>query len=712
MNDFILKSRFRILVILFLSGISVFTLSQSYNNPESVVFDYDNSRWLISNMGDGNILQLDLDGNLGYFVESGLDNPKGITIVEGVAYVNENTSVKGFDLTTGNEVFSLAIAEAAFLNDIEPDKDGHLFLSGSDSDKIYKVYLSNGTYTVFANVSFTPNGLLLDPANDRLLLCYFSTNSPIDAISLSDSSFSTAAFTSLSNLDGLAVNASGDIFVSSWGTNAIYRFDPEFLNPPEMVADGFSGPADIFIDPNSDILAIPEYNGNTITFKTAGFGGNLLNIPGDFPTIQAGIDSAEDGDIILVANGTYAENLNFKGKNINLSSRYVFNNSIQDIDNTIIDGSNPVHPDTASCVLFINGETRNAIIQGFTITGGTGTKWEDEHGAGLFTEGGAILIQYSSPTILSNKIMYNAATNTTGTVSAGGGAIRCGDSNPLIQNNLIAFNQGRYGGGIVLNFSAANIRNNIIDNNSGGEDFGGSGIWMYSNGDDPSVIYNNTITNNHSASTGGGMRIWSSSAEIVNSIIWGNTANSLPQIHGNGGVLSYCNVQGGWSGEQNIDADPLFEGSTFYLTEDSPCVDAGNPGAEWNDPEDPFNPGEAAFPSMGNLQNDMGAFGGPYAKLLSDYVVGIKENPSNHSIGFDYSISPNPVGEHIHLCFESPVEQTRLRISNLCGACLVTVEIPNNSTSLAVDTEFLNPGFYIVCIESKKYRVSKKMIKR
>lgn len=236
-------------------------------------------------------------------------------------------------------------------------------------------------------------------------------------------------------------------------------------------------------------------------------GGNLINIPEDQATIQAGIDIAEDGDMVLVANGTYSENLNFIGKDVNLSSRYIFNNTIEDIDNTIIDGSNPIHPDTASCVLFVNGETEMAIIQGFTITGGTGTKWEDEHGAGLYTEGGGILVQYASPVIKNNKIMFNAATNINGTISAGGGGIRCGDSNPLIQNNLIAFNQGRYGGGIVLNYSGATIRNNIIDHNSGGEDYGGGGIWSYNTFTEPKIFQNNTVTNNHSVTGGGGMRL-------------------------------------------------------------------------------------------------------------------------------------------------------------------------------------------------------------
>jgi len=59
--------------------------------------------------------------------------------------------------------------------------------------------------------------------------------------------------------------------------------------------------------------------------------------------------------------------------------------------------------------------------------------------------------------------------------------IRCGDGNPRIRHNIIDLNGGRYGAGIVLNFSGAVIENNVIGNNSGGQDFGGSGIWSYGN---------------------------------------------------------------------------------------------------------------------------------------------------------------------------------------------------------------------------------------
>jgi hypothetical protein len=49
----------------------------------------------------------------------------------------------------------------------------------------------------------------------------------------------------------------------------------------------------------------------------------------------------------------------------------------------------------------------------------------------------------------------------------------------------------------------------------------------------------------------------------------------------------------------------------YLLTLNSPCKDAGNPDAQYNDLEDPLNPGNALWPALGNLRNDMGHFGGP-----------------------------------------------------------------------------------------------------
>ena len=98
--------------------------------------------------------------------------------------------------------------------------------------------------------------------------------------------------------------------------------------------------------------------------------------------------------------------------------------------------------DSASCVIFNNHEDSSAVLQGFAITAGTGTKWNDEHAAGIYREGGGILIQYSYPVIQNNIIYNNQCTNLTGVTSTGGGGMRIGDSYSRIYNNIIFNNTG------------------------------------------------------------------------------------------------------------------------------------------------------------------------------------------------------------------------------------------------------------------------------
>jgi hypothetical protein len=98
----------------------------------------------------------------------------------------------------------------------------------------------------------------------------------------------------------------------------------------------------------------------------------IINVPADQPTIQAGIVAANSSDTVLVAPGTYYENIDFIGKEIVLTSHFALDRNPVHIENTVIDGSQPTRPDTASVVMIVNGERGNTMLQGFTITGGPG----------------------------------------------------------------------------------------------------------------------------------------------------------------------------------------------------------------------------------------------------------------------------------------------------------------------------------------------------
>ncbi len=372
---------------------------------------------------------------------------------------------------------------------------------------------------------------------------------------------------------------------------------------------------------------------------------NIRHVPGSYATVQGAIDAAGTGDTVLVDPGTYFENIRFHGQRVLVASHYLFTRNQADVVQTIINGSQPVNPDTASCVLFISGEDSNSVLEGFTLTGGTGTLWRDIHNHNLYREGGGILLEFTSPIIRYNIIRNNDASNRTGGASAGGGGIRIGDANPQVIGNIIAFNNGRYGGGIVLNYTAATIRNNVIYRNIGGGDFGGTGIWAFSSGTGPKIIENNTIVENSCDGDGGGIQLGATSATIRNNIIWGNTASSNPQLSLSGGSfgVTFNDIQGGYPGTGNIDLNPVFMDTTHYLQLASPCVDAGDPGVQYNDPEDTTTPGSALFPSRGTLRNDMGAYGGRSRSSL--YIrthLNAPQPPTNVKVYSDF-LTPSSI---------------------------------------------------------------------
>lgn len=445
----------------------------------------------------------------------------------------------------------------------------------------------------------------------------------------------------------------------------------------------------------------------------------IINVPSQFSSIQAAINSSVNGDTVLVEPGTYNENINFRGKKIVLTSRYYLTLDPATINTTIIYGGLPSHPDTASCVIISSGEDSTTVLQGFTLTGGKGTLWDDEHAVGnRYREGGGILIQYSKPIIQNNIIRDNEAINSTGGVSAGGGGVRMGDSNPKFYNNIIMSNKGIYGPGVVMNYSGGVFKNNIVCFNTGGSAYnGGSGFWILSNSAaGPRVLENNTIINNTASVGTGGVLCMSTNITIRNNIIRGNVSPGNLQVQGASiGQVTYCDVQGGFNGAGNLDADPMFADSNYVLQPGSPCVDKGDSSAIYNDIADPNNPSIAKFPSRGGLRNDMGAYGGPLTKLLTNQLIGINEPGVNIPQGFTLEQNyPNPFNPSTVISYNLPLSgAVELKIYDIIGNEITVLENGFKQAgehSVNFSAGGLSSGIYFYTLKSGEFTLTKKMM--
>ncbi|HKV64223.1 MAG TPA: choice-of-anchor D domain-containing protein [Candidatus Acidoferrum sp.] len=261
--------------------------------------------------------------------------------------------------------------------------------------------------------------------------------------------------------------------------------------------------------------------------------GNTIHVPAEQPTIQAAINAAADGDTVVVAAGTYKENIDFKGKAITVMSV----SGAATAAATIIDGGKVDY-----VVKFVTSEGPASVLDGFTVTNGFP---------------GGINIGGSAPTVQNSTITANSGCSGIG-INIGGAA-------PLIKNNIISNNvqagcSGGVGGGGIEVIGASNgaqIIGNTITGNNAGSGVNGGGIGLWTPG--PVLIQDNFIRGN-TASNGGGIggANDTSGVRIIENVITGNMAL------GTGGGIEIDNTVSLVLGNTIAGNDAPGGGSAFY----------------------------------------------------------------------------------------------------------------------------------------------------
>jgi len=289
----------------------------------------------------------------------------------------------------------------------------------------------------------------------------------------------------------------------------------------------------------------------------------LIYVPNDYPTIQEGINAAYDGDIVIVLDGEYFENINFNGKRIKVVSWYYMNADEQHIDNTIINANM-----TDRVVTFNSGEDSSSLLEGFTITGG----YIEE---GLFSSNAGILCFYSSPVLKNLKVKNNSSSRNSGIGLYNSEAMLdnveiFNNTNFTIDNNSPAV----YCETSNLNFSNVNIYNN---NNVG----------IKSTNSIINFINSSICNNGTSSNSGYGIYSTSTDIELTSCLLWGN--NSTSQIsYSTSSTLNanYNCIQNGTgedyfdNGTGNISCDPIVDSDfkpMWTSSQYSPLIDSGDP---------------------------------------------------------------------------------------------------------------------------------------
>ena len=260
--------------------------------PESVLWDPTRQLWYVSNIkgqapqkdDNGYIVRLGANGETidslpfinGADADITLHAPKGMGIRGDTLWVADIDALRGFDLTSGNQVANIDLAplRATFLNDVAIGNEGGIYITDSGiafsasgatthpgQSQIFVV--RNGVPSVAVKLpkQSAANGIVWHPSRNAWMIVAF--NSPNIFEWVIGAKETTVLGTGPGGADGIVVLADGRAIYSSWSDSSLNVF---VGGTSTTLRKGLNAPADIGYDPARKLLAVPLFNDNRVEF--------------------------------------------------------------------------------------------------------------------------------------------------------------------------------------------------------------------------------------------------------------------------------------------------------------------------------------------------------------------------------------------------------------------------------------------------------------
>lgn len=212
-------------------------------NPESVVYDRVSEQFFVSQTnfgvpaGGGKISRLSKSGEIidDAFV-GGLDHPKGMRIAGGKLYVSDVTQLVEIEIKSGKILRRFEQSGAKFLNDVEVDETGVVYVSDTLTNRISRLG-PDGSFGVWVDDELLdhPNGLYVHegwlyvagwgkmPEQTVAAMGKTPPNGRLLRVNLKTKKIEMLSAQGFGNLDGLEYDGDGRFLVSDWIAGKLFH---------------------------------------------------------------------------------------------------------------------------------------------------------------------------------------------------------------------------------------------------------------------------------------------------------------------------------------------------------------------------------------------------------------------------------------------------------------------------------------------------------